>query len=156
MYEEGRRSVMIVCIPLDDNNGMLFNNRRQSQDKVLREHLLKECEGNILWMNEYSSKQFEVPLPENIVVDEEFLDKASEEAYCFVENMSLVKYTDRINRIIIFRWNRTYPADMYFDIPLAEGKWSIISSEDFEGFSHKVITKEVFKNEGQEGKHSIC
>lgn len=137
---------MIVFIALDDNNGMLFNNRRQSQDKVLREYLLKECVGKTLWMNEYSSKQFEVPLLKNIVIDEDFLDKASENDYCFVENISLSKYVDKIKRLVIFRWNRTYPVDMYFDISLSNNTWGIISSTEFKGSSHKVITKEVWEN----------
>lgn len=143
---------MIICIALDNNNGMLFNHRRQSQDSVLREHLLKECEGKTLWMNTYSSTQFTSPLPENVIIDEDFLEKASKEDYCFVENIPLSKYTDKITYIIVFRWNRTYPVDMYFDIPFVEGKWSILSSTEFEGSSHTLITKEVYKNEGQENK----
>lgn len=146
---------MIICVALDDNNGMFFNHRRQSQDGMLREHLLKECEGKTLWMNAYSSKQFVSPLPENVIVDENFLEKASKEDYCFVENILLKEYEDKITHIIVFRWNRTYPGDMYFDIPLVEGKWNILSSTEFEGSSHKLITKEVFKNEGEENKQSI-
>ena len=34
---------MIVCVVVDDNNGMSFNNRRQSQDRILRENILLEC-----------------------------------------------------------------------------------------------------------------
>ena len=33
--------ILIACV--DDNLGMLFNNRRQSMDRVLRARLLKLC-----------------------------------------------------------------------------------------------------------------
>lgn len=138
---------MIVCLALDDNNGMLFNNRRQSQDKVLRDNLLNECEGKILWMNEYSAKQFGESLTENVRIDEDFLSKAGKEDYCFVENLFLVDYEDKISRLIIYKWNRVYPADIHFDIPLSNSKWGIYSTEEFIGNSHKIITKEIWIRE---------
>ena len=36
---------------------MLFNRRRQSQDRLLREDLLREAGGGPLWKNGYSAKQ---------------------------------------------------------------------------------------------------
>lgn len=138
---------MIVCVVLDKNNGMLFNSRRQSQDKVLREHLLAECRGKLLWMNKYTSGQFEIPLSKNIIVDEEFLSKASENDYCLVENTPLERHINKIEKIVVFRWNKIYPADVYFGIPLLKGNWNILSSVEFEGSSHKAITKEVWVHE---------
>jgi len=138
---------MILCVALDDNNGMMFNNRRQSQDKVLREHLVSECGGNKLWMNEYTSKQFETPMQDNIVVDEEFLNKAGEGEYCFVENLSVASCAERIEKVIVFKWNRVYPADMWFDLPLSENGWQFSAETEFEGSSHEKITKEVWLNE---------
>ena len=49
---------MIVIVALDDRGGMMFNHRRQSQDKVLRERVLKVTAGKKLWMNHYTEKQF--------------------------------------------------------------------------------------------------
>lgn len=48
--------VLIVCV--DDHNGMMFNHRRQSQDRVLRADILELTDGKKLWMNAYSEKQF--------------------------------------------------------------------------------------------------
>ena len=42
---------MILCVAVDDNMGMMFNRRRQSQDKNLRKYLIalvKESFGSIL------------------------------------------------------------------------------------------------------------
>ena len=137
---------MIVCVAIDDNLGMMFNNRRQSQDKILREHMINMCSGSKLWMNEYSGSQFEMPLSEQVIVDEDFLEKAGSDDYCFVENMPLAAYEERIQRFIVFKWNRIYPADTYFDIPLSEHGWELINVTEFEGNSHKNITKEEWSN----------
>lgn len=139
---------MIVCVAVDDNMGMTFNKRRQSQDKILRNHLIEEAQENKLWLNNYSAKQFETPLASNIIVDDDFLDKAEENDFCFVENLSLAKYQNQIKKIILFKWNRVYPADTYFDIPLSENGWKLTSVLEFEGNSHKNITIEEWENEG--------
>ena len=47
---------IIVCV--DNQNGMMFNHRRQSQDRVLRKRILELTGGKKLWMNAYSQKQF--------------------------------------------------------------------------------------------------
>ena len=47
---------MIVIACLDDNGGMMFNHRRQSQDRVLRAHIAALVGGAMLWMNHYSAQ----------------------------------------------------------------------------------------------------
>ena len=138
---------MILCAVVDDNMGMTFNKRRQSQDKLLRSHIIEETQGSKLWINSYTAKQFEVPLADHIIVDDEFLDKAEENDFCFVENLSVAKYQNQIKKIILFKWNRVYPADAFFDIQLSEDKWKLTSVLEFEGNSHKKITKEEWENE---------
>ena len=49
---------MIIISCVDDDMGMMFNHRRQSQDRVLRERVLEATKGKKLWMNHYSAKQF--------------------------------------------------------------------------------------------------
>ena len=41
---------VIVCV--DKSNGMMFNNRRQSQDSVLREKVISLLDGKKLFLNE--------------------------------------------------------------------------------------------------------
>ena len=126
---------MIVCVAVDDNNGMMFNQRRQSKDRILREQILKMSEDSTLWMNEFTKRQFNDCECNHIAVDNELLEKAGESDYCFIENLPLQEYENKIG-------NRVYPADRYFDISL-DG-WTLESTEEFEGFSHKLITKEVW------------
>ena len=70
--------ILIVCV--DDHNGMMFNHRRQSQDRVLRADILELTDGKKLWMNAYSRKQFAESDAEKILVDETFLDAAGDGA----------------------------------------------------------------------------
>lgn len=131
--------ILIACV--DDNLGMLFNNRRQSMDSVLRGRILTMCAGKKLWMNAYSRKQFNTDA-EGITVDENFMAKAGSDDYCFAENISVKPYEKEMQKIILYRWNRVYPADLYFDINLKN--WHLKESNDFVGSSHDKITEEVY------------
>lgn len=132
---------MILILCLDDRNGMLFNRRRQSQDRLLRADLLREAAGRTLWMNEYSARQFD-PRPENIRTAEDFLDRAGEGELCFVECCDPGPWADRAEGVLLYRWNRTYPADVYCTLPLEA--WTPERREEFPGSSHEKITKEVY------------
>ena len=74
-----------------------------------------------------------------------FLDKARPGDFCFIENVAPSAYEDKIEKIILYRWNRNYPGDLYFDIPLEEHGWKLIETDDFAGRSHEKITKEVYE-----------
>ena len=131
--------ILITCV--DDKMGMLFNKRRQSMDSILRERVLKMCAGKKLWMNKYSRKQFDAAA-EGISVDEDFMAKAGEDDYCFVENISPKAYEGQFKQIVLYKWNRVYPADLYFDIDLND--WRLAQSSDFAGSSHDKITEEIY------------
>lgn len=133
---------IIVCV--DDNFGMLFNKRRQSRDKLLCEHILKVTKGANLLMNSYSAKLF--PTNENIIIKDDFLDTAQKEDYCFVEG-EISNYQNDIEKIILYRWNRVYPADTYFQFPMDKGIWKLQKTSEIEGNSHTIITEEVYTNE---------
>lgn len=137
---------MILIVVVDDNNGMMFNKRRQSQDRVLRDHIRKLCAKSCLWVNHYTEKQFmqDDDGMEQIHVDDAFLDEASPGEYCFVENVSTAPYEKYVEQIILFKWNRRYPGDFYFDIDLNNGVWKLASVEEFSGSSHEKITMELY------------
>ena len=132
--------IAIVCV--DDNNGMMFNHRRQSQDRVLREHVLREADGEGVWMNAYSAKQFADAEPSRLKVCENFLEQAGNGEFCFVEDQDLRPYMDRTREIILYKWNRVYPADFRFEVDLSS--WKLEESEEFAGFSHEKITRERY------------
>lgn len=133
---------IIICI--DDNQGMLFNKRRQSRDaKVLEDiaNLTKE-----LWISPFSEKLFE-GMSSAVCVDAKisnmFLDKAGVGEYCFVEDEKLLPYINDIEQLIIYKWNRKYPSDFKLDLNLDE--WKLIEAVDFVGKSHEKITREIYR-----------
>lgn len=132
---------IIVCI--DDEYGMLFNHRRQSRDRLLRERILMLTKGKKLWMNAYSAKLFEEEHAENIVVDEDFFHNAGDGDYCFVETEDIMKYIQRIEGITLYRWNRRYPSDFKFTLDLSD--WTMESTFEFVGSSHEKITEEIYR-----------
>ena len=77
-------------------------------------------------------------------MDDDFLQEAVDGDYCFVEDTALKPYERWIEKIIVFRWNRAYPADQHFDIDLCGGNWKLSTSDDFAGHSHERITMEVY------------
>ena len=124
---------MIVIACLDDNGGMMFNHRRQSQDGVLRAHIAALVGDARLWMNHYSAKQFDAESIQHLNVDDAFLQEAVDGDYCFVEDAALAPFERWIEKIIIFRWHRT-----------SGGNWKICESVEFTGHSHERITIEVY------------
>ena len=133
--------ILIVC--LDDQNGMMFNRRRQSMDSCVRERICAISSRSILWMNEYSAGQFSQVQP-NFRIAEDFLDQAGEGAYCFVENVDVASVSDRVEGIVIFWWNRRYPADMRFPVSSFCDRWRLVDTAEFSGSSHEKITQEVY------------
>lgn len=136
---------MKIIICLDDENGMMFNNRRQSQDCKLREYILNLTNQFKLYMNSYSYEQYANEKCNNVIVCEDFLEKALKDDYCFVENKYLSNYIGRIDEFIIYRWNRRYPSDFNLDIDINNLK--LVESKDFKGNSHEKITEERYINE---------
>lgn len=135
---------MVIIVAVDDRQGMLFNHRRQSQDRVLREKILALTAESRLWMNTYSYGQFQDCGGKQITVDNEYLNKAAAGDYCFVEDQLVSPFEQKIEKIILCKWNRHYPSDFYFDVDVQGGVWHLDSTEEFQGFSHDKITMEVY------------
>ena len=128
---------MILTVCVDDRMGMSFGGRRQSKDSVLRQRLLT-LSGGSLRMSGDSARQFE----EAVYHGSDYLSGAKNGDWCFVENLDYENYEAAIEKIILFRWNRHYPADVQFRFP---GKWALTGYEDFPGSSHEKITMEVYE-----------
>ena len=114
---------MIVIVCVDNNLGMMFNNRRQSRDIEVVKKIIEFTKGSSLWMNKYSYELFE-------------------ELDCNRINIDLEPYEKWVEKIIVFRWNTVYPSDHELDIDL--GSWQLLESSEFVGKSHEKITMEVY------------
>ena len=67
--------------------------------------------------------------------------------YCFVENLEIENFRDKIEKIILCKWNRKYPGDFFFTIDVNDGSWKLKGVEEFSGSSHEKITLEVYEHE---------
>ncbi len=142
---------MIAVVCVDDRNGTLFHARRQSQDRCLREDLLSLCPGT-LRMNEYSARMFSGQ-EERIAVSEDFLEEAGQGEWCFVENVPLAPYLKKLEGLVLYRWNRAYPADAHLDVPL-DG-FLLTDKLDFPGSSHETLTRETYRRPVPEGPEGL-
>lgn len=131
---------LIVC--LDNKQGMLFNHRRQSRDRHLIADLVMHVEGKPLYITDYSKPLFDGQSLDLRVVDDP-IGAAKNGDYCLLETFDPAPYADRIDELVIYRWNRHYPADVYFTLSL--DAYTLESSVELVGSSHEKITKEVWK-----------
>lgn len=134
---------MYVIAYVDDEMGMMFNHRRCSRDRVLNDHIMEYIKDAPLYMNAYSSKLF-TQYEDRIVVSEDFLNEAPDNAYCFVENVEVMPYQEEIEGIILCHWNRLYPSDFKFDLDVNKEPFTLVETIEFEGSSHDDITMEVY------------
>lgn len=132
--------IAIVCV--DDKMGTMFNNRRLSRDKAIVARVLEQNKSSIILMNEYSSKLFSEH-QDRIKVSNNFLKEAHQEDICFIENTDELE-TEMIEKIVIYRWNRRYPADKHLKVFDETSDWKLESSYEFKGNSHDKITEEVY------------
>ncbi len=132
---------MNIIICLDDRGGMTFLKKRQSKDEAVCKDIIKDTENHNLFVTEYSKKLF----PENTVtVSANPMIFASEGDYCFIEREDIIPYLHTAESLIIYRWNRLYPADKNFDISPEDFGLFLKEKTEFSGKSHEKITKEIY------------
>ena len=131
---------LIFCV--DKKGGMLFHKRRLSFDRIVCEKILN-ISGGALSIAPYSRSLF--PSDVELQVSDEFLAKAGEASWCFVETVDPAEYMDRVEKIVIFYWNRVYPSELKFSLDILQFGWKLIHSEEFQGYSHERITMEVYQ-----------
>ena len=137
---------LIIC--LDEKGGMAFNNRRQTRDKVQRAHLLKVTGDRPIWVSPYTAKlmlpEAEEVCPGRCTVSEDPLADAGPGEYAWAETEDVSPYIEKAEGILIYRWNRLYLADLFFDESALEG-FSFVCSGEFSGSSHDRISFEVYE-----------
>ena len=128
---------MIIAACVDEAMGLQFNGRRQSRDRLMLDEL-ERLAGGTLRISPASEKLF---LGRSVYAGADYLSASAEGDLCFCEDVDYLAFADQIERIILFQWNRSYPADLYFSFP---GKWTPAGKRDFAGSSHEKITIEEY------------
>lgn len=131
----------VIC--LDERDGMMFNGRRLSRDLRQRSDLCSLLRGQRLHMSPYSFSLFvDLDGPE-ILVSPQYLQLCGEEEWCFAENGEINRCFDRVGKLVVYRWNRKYPADVFFEGDLRG--FVLKEQKDFAGSSHDRITRLLFE-----------
>ena len=130
---------MKVFICVDNDYGIAYNHRRQSRDRILMADAIHTAKKRLFCTPYSEPLLLEHP---RLVVCENPLTDAQEEDFVFAEKMLLAEAFDKIDTLILYRWNRDYPSDMKFDLDLSA--FHLISKEYFVGSSHDKITKEIY------------
>lgn len=131
---------LILCV--DDQGGLGFHHRRQSQDRAVRADILQMCGDTKLWVTEYTAQQFEMEQQAHLMIVKTEFEDAALEDFCFVEDVAPEPYINGANQIVLYHWNRMYPADRKVTLPLIG--WKCEQRTEFSGYSHEKITKEVY------------
>lgn len=123
---------LIFCI--DDGGGMLFGGKRQSRDRVLNQYLLSRIGDAPLWVTPYSATLF--PTGRS-------METCDGEGYAFIEDGPY--RLSQAEEVILCRWNRRYPGDVFFDEPTLKAYFKKIATEELAGSSHPKITVETYR-----------
>ena len=127
---------MHLYICLDDRNGLQFNHRRQSRDSAVLEDLRSQLRGSLL-IDPFSEKlirEAEIPyvLPPETAAD------------FFAENVPTEEILAQTTKLVVYRWNRHYPADIRWEPDLISRGFRLEETSEFPGKSHEKITREVY------------
>jgi len=133
---------MTLYFCLDDRKGMLFNHRRQSRDRAVMEDIRSGLEGELL-IDPISRKIVETAqIPYSYAPSE--ITEQMQGCHFFVEERLPGDWVSLASTVVCYRWNRRYPADLYFDIDLSAMGFVLSETVDFPGKSHETITREVY------------
>ena len=133
---------MTLYFCLDDRGGMLFNHRRQSRDAAVLEDIRSHITGD-LWVDPMSAKLMErAQIPYTYAPEE--ITEPLENIHFFVEARQPGDWIGLADAVVLYRWNRHYPGDLYFDADLTAMGFVLQETVDFPGKSHENITREVY------------
>lgn len=124
---------LIVCV--DKNNGLSFNHRRQSRDRIVTQDIVRCAPVRIAPV----SASLFADYPGVVMVSEDFLTAAKPDEWCFAELLPLPEAPEVLT---LYRWDRDYPADAF--LPYDLSRWTLVSVEELTGYSHERIFKEVY------------
>ena len=124
---------MTVIVWAGKNGEMLFNKRRCSRDKAVVDEILSAF-GQQLCVSEYSA-----PLFDGCRVISDLAEVG--DGVLFLEDLPLSPALLQTEKLIVYRFDRVYPADVRLEIPQ---NFTLTENTEFSGFAHEKITREVY------------
>ena len=126
---------MTVIVWAGKNGEMLFNNRRCSRDRAVVDDILSSFAPADICVSEYSA-----PLFNGCRVISDLSEVGN--GVLFLEDLPLSAALDRARKLIVYRFDRVYPANVRLEIPK---DFALLESTEFSGYSHEKITREVYE-----------
>lgn len=126
---------MTVILWAGKNGEMMFNRRRCSRDGEVISDILTMYESSEICVSPYSASLFEGARVISGVAE-------AEGGVLFLEDLPLAPALEQARKVIVYRFDRTYPADVRLTIPQ---DFCMTGSREFAGFSHEIITREVYE-----------
>ena len=131
----------IVCI--EDRGGILFLKRRVSRDREVYRDIAKSYD--TVYMTSYS-----LPLFEGVEIDAMVrlspITEGERGDVCFIEDGEIAENLHKISRLVIYRWNRTYPSDVKLGFEPEDLGFERVSTSELVGYSHEQLTKDIYEN----------
>lgn len=128
---------MTLYICLDDRNGLQFNHRRQSRDTAVLEDIRIRLAGPLL-IRPFSEKLIRESGISYVLPPETAQD-------CFLEELPPEELLAKTQKLVIYRWNRHYPGDLFWEPDLGGMGFEKAEATEFSGTSHERITREVYE-----------
>ena len=125
---------MTLIVWVGKNGEMLFNSRRCSRDKAVVAEIMSAF-GETLCVSSYSAPLFEGAR----IISR--LEEAGDGAV-FLEDLPLSPALAQAQKLIVYRFDRVYPANVRLEIPQ---DFTLTESTEFSGYAHEKITREVYR-----------
>ena len=126
---------MTLILWAGKNGEMMFNRRRCSSDREVVADILATYDPAEICVSAYSSPLFDgAKVISNL--------SEAEGGVLFLEDFSLDDALTQARKLIVYRFDRAYPANVRLVIPR---DFPMTESREFAGFSHEKITREVYE-----------
>ena len=130
----------IVCV--EDRGGILFLKRRVSRDREVYRDIAGDYKK--VYMTSYS-----LPLFDGVKINTGVrllpISEGERGEVCFVESGEIADNIHKISRLVIYRWNRTYPSDVKLGFDPENLGFKRVSTTELVGYSHEKITKDIYE-----------
>ena len=124
---------MTLILWTGKNGELLFNRRRCSRDSAVINDILTMYTPGELYVSAYSAPLFPGARVISHIKEAEVL---------FLEDLPLSPALTQAKRLIVYRFDRVYPADIRLHIP---EEFHLKQTTEFSGSSHHKITREVYE-----------
>ena len=132
---------LIICT--DNRGGMMFFGKRPARDRYAIDDIIKDAEGKRLLIAPYSEKLF-AEQGGKYTVSSDPLGDAGEGDLVFIEDRSAKNYLEKIDSIVVYSWDLSYPFDKRFDIDPKKEGFHLVCEKEFAGHAHDTVKKTVY------------